>query len=511
MKPFNLVATLLVLVAGAGGGYLAWNRGWFESAAQETDEHGHDHGHGHGHAEGGHDDEFERGPHGGRLLEDGDFALEMTIFEDGQPPQYRLYAYHDGEPVPPSEVSVTVELARLGDRTDLIAFVPEGEYLRGEQVVEEPHSFDVKVSGRWADHELAFAFESHEGRVELSPAAAEFADLGTAVAGPATLRRTVSLPGEVKLNADTLVHLVPRVSGIVREVHKNLGDTVSAGDLLAVIDSRELADAKSAYFAAIERMRLADTRYQREKDLNARKVSSQEDFLSAEAALAEARIDLRSARQKLHALGANAETMEDAGADDAALTTYEIRSPINGVILEKHITPGEALAEGTGLFVIADLSTVWVEVTVYAQDLGRVREGRPVTIHSTEIGETAEGTLSYIGSLVGAESRSAKAIVKLPNPDRTWRPGLFVTADVLEEEAEVRLAVSEEALQTFRDWDVVFAKYGDVYEVRPVELGRRANGWAEVLSGLEPGQEYVTTNSYVLKADLEKAGATHDH
>lgn len=508
MKPLNLLLTVLILGAAAAGGYAAWSRGWLAPGAGETAHDGHDHGHEHGHGHGGDEDEFERGPHGGRLLEDGDFAIELSIFEDGIPPQYRVYAYHDGEPVPPEEVELTVQLARL-DRTDVIAFVPEGEYLRGEQVVEEPHSFDVAVSGRWGDHDLEFEFESHEGRVELSPAAIEFAQLGTAVAGPATLRRTISLPGEVKLNADALVHITARVSGIARSVHRNLGDSVAEGELLAVLDSRELADAKSAFLAATERLRLAEIRFEREKELVARKVSSQEDFLSAEASFAEARIDMRTAQQKLHSLGASPESVN--GGEDAGLTSHEVKSPIGGIILDKHMVVGEAIEAGTSLFVIADLSTIWVEVTVYAQDLGRVRQGSAVSIHSDEIGAEAEGTVAYVGSLVGLESRSAKAIVKLENPDRVWRPGLFVMVDVLDEEFDVPLAVAEEGLQTFRDWDVVFAKYGNVFEIRPLELGRRAGGFVEVLGGIAPGQEYVTTNSYVIKADIEKSGATHDH
>ncbi len=506
MKTGNIILTLIVAGVAGASSYLAWSSGWLAPAPAETDEHGHA-----GHAEHGPGEpggEPERGPHGGRLLESGDFAIELTIFEDGLPPQYRVYAYHDGVPVPPAEVQLQIELARLGGRTDLITFSPEGDYLRGNEVVEEPHSFDVKVSGQWADHALNFEFESHEGRVEWTPEMAKFAQIQTAVAGPARLRTKVALPGEVKLNADAMVHIVPRVSGIAREVHKNLGDTVARGDLLAVLDSRELADARSTYLATFERHSLAQKRHAREKDLHERKVSSSEDFLSAESALAEARIDMQSARQKLSALGANPETLDPS---EGGLTTYEIRSPIDGVILEKHLNVGEAVAESSGLFVIADLSTVWVEVTVYAQDLGRVREGSPVSIRSEEIGQSAEGTLSYIGSLIGVESRSAKAVVKLPNPDRLWRPGLFVTAEVIDKEFDVPVAISEEALQAFRDWNVVFGKFGDVYEIRPVELGRRAGGWAEVISGLEAGQEYVTTNSYVIKADIEKSGATHDH
>mgnify|MGYP001164695576 FL=1 len=136
---------------------------------------------------------------------------------------------------------------------------------------------------------------------------------------------------------------------------------------------------------------------------------------------------------------------------------------------------------------------------------------RQVTIRSGDLGQETEGSVSYIGQLVGEETRSARAIVEIPNESKEWRPGLYVTVDVLESEVDVPVAVPEDAIQTFRDWQVVYGKYGNTYEIKPVELGRRGNKWVEVVSGLEPGHEYVVKNSFVLKAEIGKAAATHSH
>ncbi len=469
-------------------------------------------GHGHGHGHGGHDDqdEFERGPHGGRLLESDALSLEVTIFEDGIPPQFRVYPTDDGKPVPLSDVSVTIDLARFGGRVDTISFVPEGEYLRGIQVVEEPHSFDVAVKATHGGETSEWAFESHEGRVELSEEAAAYAGIESSVAGPATIRQVLSLPGEISLNSDRIVHVVPRLPGVVRSVDKPLGANVREGDLLAVIDSGELADTKSSYLEAVEHFRLAESRYIREKKLFEEKISAEEDFLSAAEAMAKSEIEMNSFRYKLLSLEIDVDSVKSS-TKTAPLTEYEIRSPIDGLIIEKHIARGESLNPDADIFVLADLSNVWAEVVVYAQDLTRVREGARVTIRSDDLGKESEGVVSYIGQLVGEETRSARAIVEIPNASRDWRPGLYVTVDVIEAVTEVAVAVPLEAVQTFRDWQVVYGKHGNVYEIKPVELGRNDGEWVEVLSGLNAGDEYVAKSSFVLKAELGKAGATHAH
>jgi len=498
----NTFATVAIIAAIAVSAWAV-----LREPPMEPDAGGHGHGHG-GHDD--HEDEFERGPNGGRLLESGPFALEVTIFEDGIPPQFRVYPTKDGRPLPLSTVSLTIALTRFGGGVDTIEFVPEGEYLRGVQVVEEPHSFEVAVSALHDGENFDWAFESHEGRVELTPEAAEYAGIETGVAGPTTIRQVLSLPGEITLNADRIVHVVPRLAGVVRSVDKPLGANVQEGDLLAVIDSGELADTKSSYLEAVEHFRLAESRYQREKKLFEEKISAEEDYLSSVEAMAKAEIEMNSFRYKLLSLEIDTDTVTNF-SKEKPLTEYEIRSPINGLIIEKHIARGESLNPDADIFVLADLSNVWAEVVVYAQDLKRVRQGARVTITSDDLGKEAEGVVSYIGQLVGEETRSARAIVEIPNESRDWRPGLYVTVDVIEDVTEVPVAVRAEAIQTFRDWQVVYGKHGDTYEIKPVKLGQRDDGWVEVLSGLDPGDEYVVKNSFVLKAELGKAGATHAH
>ena len=173
----------------------------------------------------------------------------------------------------------------------------------------------------------------------------------------------------------------------------------------------------------------------------------------------------------------------------------------DGVVIEKHISVGESVKEDADIFVLADLSTVWVEVTVYAEDLNVVKVGQTVTVKSDVLGLETAGILTYLGPLIGEQTRTAKGRIIVQNPEGRWRPGLFVTIEIVQEEVSVPVAVPVDALQTYRDWSVVFVQYGDLFEVRPLELGRNDGKWVEVLHGLLPGERYVARNSFILKAE----------
>jgi cobalt-zinc-cadmium efflux system membrane fusion protein len=140
---------------------------------------------------------YERGPHRGRWLADGAFALELTIFEDGVPPEFRAYFYRDREPIDPSGVELEVTLRRLGERVDRIRFAPRGDYLLGDQTVYEPHSFDAELVARGGGREHRFEFSSYENRVTLAPEQLEAAGVSIATAGPATIREHVVLNGRI--------------------------------------------------------------------------------------------------------------------------------------------------------------------------------------------------------------------------------------------------------------------------------------------------------------------------
>ena len=196
-----------------------------------------------------------------------------------------------------------------------------------------------------------------------------------ATAQPGSLKTQLSLSGAITLNTDRSVHVVSRIPGIVREVRKTLGDTVRAGEVMAVIDSRELADTKGAYLAALERVTLTAETFQREKDLWEKKISPAEDYFKAKQAHAEARIELRLAKQKLLALGFSEPSLKQFVSEpEASLTRYEIVAPLAGTVIEKHLNVGEFVKDDTEMFHVADLRTVWVNLQVPPEDLAARRE-----------------------------------------------------------------------------------------------------------------------------------------
>lgn len=451
-----------------------------------------------------------KGSRGGRLLSKGDFAVEVTIFEQGVPPEFRVYARDGGKAVDPAEVKMQIVLGRLGLPPETIRFRKDGEFLRGDQVVKEPHSFKVVVEAGYRGQTYAWNYEQAEGRVKMDDARAKSSGIELGTAGPAKIRSILQLQGEIQFNQDRVAHVVPRLPGVVVRVGKNLGDQVRKGDVLAVMESQALADLKSEHLAAQSRLELARGNLEREKRLWEEKISAQQDYLASRQAALEAEIAHRNVEQKLLALGLTHDAVMRGGGA-GGLTRYEVRSPIDGVVTEKHLAAGEAVKEDANIFTIADLSSVWAEMTIYPKDLASVKLGQKVTVRASALNAEAEGRVAYVGSLIGEQTRSAKARVTLQNPERSWRPGLFVTVDLVQDESEVPVAVAVEAIQTLRDWKVVFGRFGDVFEARPVELGRSDGKSVEILSGLAPGTRYAVSNSFVLKADLGKAGASHDH
>ena len=457
--------------------------------------------------------EYPRGPHGARLLSADDLQVEMTIYETGVPPQFRVYPF-DGarKPVPPREVDLVVELHRLGGRVDRITFTPEADYLRGNEVVEEPHSFDVKISATRGGRQHSWSYSQIEGKVQLGPDQVKSAGIVINTVGPRTMQTIVELPGEVKADETRVAHVVPRLQGVVTEVLKKEGDRVRRGELMAVLNSRELADAKSQYHAASHHVEFTRVTLEREEALWKKKISAERDYLEAKRAFDEAEISQQLAGQKLRVLGMTAASLPNLEKEPAeSLARYEIRAPLEGTVVERNVTIGEAVTADEPIFTVTDLSAVWVEVTVYAKDLGAVRQGQEAVVVSTDLGTEMTGRINYVGQLVGEETRSATARLTLSNAGGQWRPGLFVTVRLVREETTVPLAVPTDAIQTFRDWQVVFVKYGDWFEARPLELGRTDGQWVEVVSGLKAGDQYAATNSFAVKAEIGKLGATHDH
>jgi cobalt-zinc-cadmium efflux system membrane fusion protein len=278
------------------------------------------------------------------------------------------------------------------------------------------------------------AEHGHEGHGELvklhADELAEF-EIELATAGPGTIETYVTVPGEVRANADRLAHIVPRYSGIVTEVHVQIGDRVEKGQTLAIVES------------------------------------------------------------------------------DESLAPFEVKTLIRGTVIEKHITLGEAVSRDRDTFVIADLTTVWVDLTVYQRDLSRIRRGQPVQIVVGHEASPDRGTISYVTPVVDEATRTATARVVLPNQDGRWRPGMFVRGKVLLEAAAAAVAVPSTALQTYEGRTVVFVETDGGFAPRAVRVGRAGESAVELLEGLASGERYVSRGGFTIKAELGRESLGH--
>ena len=185
------------------------------------------------------------------------------------------------------------------------------------------------------------------------------------------------------------------------------------------------------------------------------------------------------------------------------LARYELHAAFDGVVVDKHVAPGEVVDRDTTTFIVADLGTVWIDISVYQPDLGSVRAGRPVRITAGDGVAQAQATIDYVSPIVDQDTRTAMARAVIPNPDGIWRPGLFVTAHVLDPR-NAAIAVPRTALQQHEGGAVLFVVAGEAFEPRPVTVGVMGRTTAEIVAGLASGERYAATNSFLVKAELEK-------
>ena len=375
--------------------------------------------------------EYERGPNNGRMMREGDFALELAIFEDGVPPQYRIWATSGGQPVDPRQVNAQVTLRRLGGKVDRFSFTPEGAFLVGSGTVEEPHSFDVEVTAEHGGRRYRWAFPSYEGRTQMSAQAAEESGVRIERAGPATIGEVRELIGTVVLAPSASGEVRAQFRGPIRALYKQVGQSVRRGELVARVESNE------------------------------------------------------------------------------SLQVYPVYAPMDGVIAERN-NVGDIAGEEP-LYKIVNPSATMVQFNVFSRDLESIQPGQPVTIQTLD--GTTIGNVRLAGFLPQADASTGTAVIQapLPNPGGRWRAGMSLKGQVLISGRQVPLAVRTRAIQRFRDFTVVFAAYDGTYEVRMLELGQRTPEWTEILGGLDPGTPYVTDGAFLIRADVEKSGASHDH
>src|SRR5882672_8936192 len=350
-----------------------------------------------------------------------------------------------------------------------------------------------------------------QGVAKLSSSAIEGAGIAVAEVKSGTIARRIIVPGTIVPQADRIAHVAVKLSSIVAELRKNIGDAVEKNEVLAILESREVADAKSEYLAARLTNELQQDLFERDKTLWDKKISSEQQFLRSrnEAARAKVRNDI--ARQKLFALGLT--EPEIAGLPnqpEVSLRHHEVRSPIAGRIVARKAELGIAVGRDnleTDLFVVADLDRVWVDLAVSPEDVSAVRIGQTLSIAVRGSAEAAKGRVTFIGPMLDKDTRSARVIAEIDNQDGMWRPGSFVTAAVAVEEQSVPITVPVAAIQTMDGGPVVFVRTPEGFQKRPMTPGQRDEQAVEVVSGLSLGETIAVSNTFLLKAEMLKGAA----
>ncbi len=372
-----------------------------------------------------------KGPNGGRLLEKDGFALEISIFESGVPPEMRVFAYKGDKPLAPSAVQLTVMLNRLDGEQNQLSFTPEADYLLGNATIVEPHSYQVQVEARHDGKSYQWQYDSFEGRVTLNERMFTLSGINMERAEPRVLTQTVHLFGVIAANPNNVYRVASPYQAQVQQVLVERGDKVAAGQVLAQL------------------------------------------------------------------------------INTTTLKSFSVKAPAAGVVTRRLANPGQITGQDN-LFELADYSTVTVELSAFPDAISQLSAGQKVTVADLHQQRQAQSQLQFIAPEM-TEGHIARVRAELDNQDGHWRPGMHITADVIVAEHQAALAIRKDAIQSFRDMAVVFARYGNTFEVRMIETGREDDVYVEVLGGLKAGTEYATENSYLLKADVEKDGASHDH
>jgi cobalt-zinc-cadmium efflux system membrane fusion protein len=362
--------------------------------------------------------------------------------------------------------------------------------------------------------------EEAEGKIKMSAEQAADQDIKLAKVEGGILSRHLLVPGTIAQDADRIARVPVRVVGTVSEMRKRLGEEVAKGEVVAVLDSREVAEAKSDFLTATVKADLEKTNFDRQQSLWDKRISAESAYLNAKAAYSEATLRVDLARQKLSALGLNAaEVATSAKRDEttpnlSSLRRYELRSPLSGRVVERKVDVGTAVGkEGdpADIYTVADLSSVWIELAVPTIELPKVREGAKVTILGGDDAPRSEGKVVFVSPILNPETRSARVIVALPNKDMAWRPGTFVTTEVEIAQDKVKVRLPKSAIQTIGTEKVAFVRTADGFERRDVTIGKADDDSYEILKGLAPGDEVAVENSFLLKAELGKSEANHAH
>ena len=315
----------------------------------------------------------------------------------------------------------------------------------------------------------------------------------------------------MEVNADRIAHVSPRISGKIVAVRASLRDSVSAGQALATLDSVELGEALSRYHLSRTKLALAKANMERVKTLVDKKIAARKDILQSETDYKTAQTELHTDEERLSLYGVSTSGLK---GDSHGKPLLPVRSPINGIITEKHAIVGELSDPSKSLYTVADLSSVWIIIDINEKDLAKVYKGQTATVSVGAYPDLKlKGLITYIADLVDESTRTVKARIEVANPGRRLKPDMFATVQLaLAADAPPVLAVPEDALQDLDGKKVVFVAENEAgFVARQVQTGRAADGMMEIVSGLKEGERYAVKGAFILKSEIKKGEMTDEH
>lgn len=354
--------------------------------------------------------------------------------------------------------------------------------------------------------EESVAVPAEEPEVVLSPEAVVHAGIKTAEATAVAANITVQLPGNVAADAYREVKVVPIVGGIVTKVHVELGATVERGAPLATVFSSELADAQMKYLSMRALLEADDQKLQRTRQLVEIGAASRQELEEVVAARASRATEVEAARQRLFLLGRSRAQVAALQRPSQIVSKAVVPAPIHGIITGRSANLGQVVGMGQELFVVTDLSQVWVFGDLYEQDFQAVRVGSEAALTMLAYpGLTLRGRVSYIDPRVDPMTRTAKVRVEVTNREGRLRLGMYTTMTFTTPGGPLQVVVPSAALQAIGAHAVVFLPVANEegrFVRRIVQSGPSQGGLSTILSGLQPGETVVTEGSFLLRAEL---------
>jgi cobalt-zinc-cadmium efflux system membrane fusion protein len=370
--------------------------------------------------------------------------------------------------------------------------------------------------------EHAEEHETHQTRVvRLSPEAVAAAGLSFAVAESKPLTGALNASARLTLTQQGVGRVSARVAGRVESVKVTLGEKVKKGQVLAVIESAELGQARADYLSARTKAGVAESTYEREKQLFEKGISAEQDARQAESGLAVAKGELDASDAKLHAFGLSEAEIKALKANEHYSSEFPIRSPIDGTVIEIDASPGLSVDGTKQLFTVGELTNLWAIIDIFEQQLPEVHVGQAVQLKVAAVPDaTFAGRVEYVADLVEEKSRTIEVRVAVPNVNAKLKPGMFATARLETQRAvdggatQNAVVVPREAVQKISDESVVFVPgEANTFEAIEVELGETTADHAVIRAGLEAGAKVVVRGAFILKSELSKGamGEGHSH